>query len=134
MFRKVLTCGLVAAAALLSSSAFAQEAYTNEELAAFALEQGKPAVVAKFRGKDITVSGTFDSFSDTGYGNTVSIYLEGQKFNSWKAVCSFPRDDTAAYDKFAAYVKGDPVTFTGRFQEANDSFMIINLAPCQPAM
>lgn len=111
----------------------AQETYTNEELAAFALEQGKPAVVAKFRGKDITVSGTFDSFSDTGYGNTVSIYLEGQKFNSWKAVCTFPRDDTAAYDKFAAYTKGSPVTFTGRFQEANDSFMIITLQPCQPA-
>lgn len=133
MVRTVLISSMIAFAGL-SSSALAQEAYTNEELAAFALERGKPAVISKLRGKDITVSGTFDSFSDTGYGNTVSIYLEGQKFNSWKVICSFPRSDTAAYDKFAAYVKGDPVTFTGRFQDANDSFMNISLDPCQPAM
>lgn len=127
---KMISCALLAACLLSVSPAKADE-YQADELYAMALRLGAAGMQATFRSKRITVTGIFNRFSDLQVGNTVSVHFAQALDSSWQLTCSFPRDDTAAYDRFALMAPGTPITATGTFKDARDVFFFINLEPCE---
>lgn len=120
----IVTCLLTAPVAL------ANESLTADALYSKARELGAAGMQATFRSKQLTVTGIFDSFSDTQVGDLVTVYFSQALDSSWQLSCSFPRSNTAAYDRFALMAPGTPITATGKFLEARDVFYFINLEPC----
>lgn len=106
------------------------ETYDAHALARMALELDAPGLKATFRNKELTVTGLFEEFVDTGYGNKVWVVFQHPENNSWKVQCAFAREDTAAYDRFALMKKGTPITATGMFADAGGVFLYIELLPC----
>lgn len=128
-----LHTALIAAALAAANAAPAlAESY---DLDAFYAEvealNGAAGINATFRGKTLTVTGTFGRFVDVGHGDYVSVYFDNAPNTSWALACTFPRDDTAAYDRFALMQPGTVITATGRFDQAKDIYFFVNLQPCQ---
>lgn len=130
MFRHLAIIALTAGLAAPTPIA-AQETYTAAQIAKFAVQRGAPGLTAMFRGKTITVEGTFNRFVDTGYGTMVYVVFDHPEANSWEVNCRFPRADIAAYDRFALMPGGMPISATGTFLAAEDVFFAFKLEPCQ---
>ena len=127
---RIFSTALFAACVATASPATADE-YRADDLYATALQLGAAGMRAKFRSKRLTVSGIFHRFSDLQVGDTVSVYFSQALDSSWTLTCSFPRDDTAAYDRFALMAPGTPITAVGTFNDARDIFFLIHLDPCK---
>lgn len=106
------------------------ESYTADEIYAKARELGPAGMRATFRGKQLTVTGVFDRFSDLQIGDTVTVNFSTAQDSSWKLTCSFPRSDIAAYDRFALMAPGTPITARGTFKDARDIYFFIHIEPC----
>ncbi|MFD1252593.1 hypothetical protein DEVEQU_03816 [Devosia equisanguinis] len=125
---------IVCATALVvafNAAAQAQETYTAFEIAEQGLELDAAGLTATFRGKTITVTGTFNRFIDTGYGDMVYVAFDHPDTISWEVSCGFPRDNTAEYDRFALMKPGTEISATGDFLEAKDIYRYFTLLPCQ---
>lgn len=124
----------LALAALIGSASAAPasaQSFDALDIAAKGLELGAAGLVATFRNKTVSVTGSFDRFSDTGYGKYVYVYFQHPANNSWTVTCGFERDDTAAYDRFALMQPGTPISATGRFKTARDVYFFFELEPCK---
>lgn len=121
---------LGAALLLVITAPAASQSFTAVELAAKARELGAPGMIATFRNKTLSVTGTLGSFMDTGYGDYVYVYFQHEHDSSWKVTCGFERSDTAQYDRFALMQPGTPISATGRFKTVHGSYYFIELEPC----
>lgn len=125
---------IVCATALVvafNAAAQAQETYTAFEIAEQGLALDAAGLTATFRGKTITVTGTFNRFIDTGYGDMVYVAFDHPDTIGWEVSCGFPRDNTAEYDRFALMKPGTEIAATGDFLEAQDIYLYFTLLPCQ---
>lgn len=122
---------LAATLALTLALPAAADTVTTDEIARQAEEIGAAGLTATYRGKTLTVTGTFGAFADTGHGTDVWVEFEKSDLNSWKVTCSFPRENTADYDRFALMKKGTPISATGEFESARDVFFFFSLKPCR---